>query len=140
MPSNVLSKLARGLSILAIATAGGMSVALAHDYGGPSGYEVSRAEEVVVPAPRYRVDHPHLNVPIENVSLSEPVSYADLNLRSRWGAHVLRTRIRFAASKVCRQLITMYPYGEGTSPQCYREAVAGAMGKANSAIDTARGY
>lgn len=116
----------------------------AQDYGPPpAGYANGPSEQVIVQAPfapTYRVDHPHLNVPIENVSLSLPVQYGDLDLRTREGAHALRMRIREAADTVCGRLIDMYPVGLESDAKCYRDAVATSMARADAAIQDARSY
>ena len=107
------------------------SAASAQDYGpyGP-GYGPPVAtvptDQVIVVAPRYRVDHHSLNTLIENVSLSQPVRTDDLDLRTWQGARELRRRIHRVASNVCGQLIDMYPVGRGQRRHtCYRNAVAG---------------
>ncbi|HKD21794.1 MAG TPA: UrcA family protein [Rhizomicrobium sp.] len=120
----------------------------AQDYGPPpAGYANGPPngpnEQVIVQAPyapTYRVDHPHLNVPIENVSLSLPVHYGDLDLRTREGAHALRMRIRQAVGTVCGQLIDMYPVGVESDAQCFRDALATSMARADAAIQNARSY
>jgi UrcA family protein len=116
----------------------------AQDYGPPqAGYANVPNEQVIVQAPfapTYRVDHPHLNVPLENVSLSLPVHYGDLDLRTREGAHALRMRIREAADTVCGRLIDMYPVGLESDAKCYRDAVATSMARADAAIQNARNY
>jgi len=94
---------------------------------------------VIVIAPRYRTDHFRLNVPIENVSLSQPVRTDDLDLRTFRGARELRRRVHMAADQVCRQLIDEYPVGLNSDATCYRNAVAEAMPQADAAIETARG-
>jgi UrcA family protein len=121
------------------------SAASAQDYGpyGP-GYGPPVAtvptDQVIVIAPRYRVDHHSLNTPIENVSLSQPVRTDDLDLRTWQGARELRRRVHRVASNVCGQLIDMYPVGVDSDATCYRNAVAEAMPRADAAIQTARGY
>jgi UrcA family protein len=119
------------------------SRASAQDYGPPAGYANGPNEQVIVQAPyvpQYRVDHPHLNVPIENVSLSLAVHYGDLDLRTREGARALRMRIREAANTVCGQLIDMYPVGVESDAQCFRDALATSMARADAAIQNARSY
>lgn len=115
----------------------------AQEYPPTAGYANIPNEQVIVRmpfAPRYRVDHPRLNVPLENVALSKPVYYGDLDLRTRGGAHALRTRVREAAYTVCDQLIDMYPVGEETDSQCFRNALSDSMARADAAIQNARSY
>jgi UrcA family protein len=128
---------ALGLMLAAASPAG------AQQYPPTGGYANLGTEEVIVTAPfapRYRVDHNYLNVPLENVALSEPVRYDDLDLRTRDGAHALRMRIRTAVNAVCGQLIDMYPVGEETDSQCYRNALSDSMARADAAIQNARSY
>jgi UrcA family protein len=122
------------------------SGASAQNYGppapyAPSSYATVPADEVIVTAPRYRNDHYKLNVPIENVSLSQPVRTDDLDLRSRQGVRELHRRVRIAADQVCGQLIDAYPVGvDNDDASCYRNAVAEARPRVDAAIQTARGY
>ena len=129
--------LAAGAVGLGLITSSGAS---AQDYGPPAPYATVPTDEVIVTAPRYRNDHNRLNVPIENVSLSQPVRYDDLDLRTRQGAHELRRRVRVVADQVCGQLIDAYPVGVDSDATCYRNAVAEAQPRVDAAIQTARGY
>jgi UrcA family protein len=96
-------------------------------------------EQVIITAPHFFHQQPSLlNTPPENVSLSVPVRYGDLDLRTRAGAHELRDRIRVAADDVCRQLIYAYPTALDPDGGCYRDAVAFAMPRADAAIRDAR--
>jgi UrcA family protein len=114
------------------------SGASAQDYGTP--YATVPTNSVIVTAPRYRHDHNYLNTPPENVSLSLPVRYDDLNLRTREGVRELHRRVHIVAGQVCGQLIDMYPVGVDSDATCYRNAVAEAMPRVDAAIQTARGY
>lgn len=125
---------------LVMASSGASAQNYGPNYGAPAPYATVPADEVIVTAPRYRHDHNRLNVPIENVSLSQPVRTDDLDLRSRQGAQELRRRVHIAADQVCRQLIDAYPVGVDSDATCYRNAVAEAMPRADAAIQTARGY
>jgi len=111
-----------------------------YGYGSPAPYATVPTNEVIVTAPRYRNDHNYLNVPPENVSLSQPVRYDDLDLRSRQGARELRRRVRVVADEVCGRLIDAYPVGVDSDATCYRNAVAEARPRVDAAIQTARGY
>lgn len=136
-------------SVLATASAIGLGLAIsasdasAQGYGygpPPAPYATEQPDSVIVVAPRYRNDHNHLNVPPENVSLSQAVRYDDLDLRSRGGARELRRRVRIVADQVCGQLIDQYPVGVDPDSTCYRNAVAEARPRVDAAIQTARGY
>jgi len=78
--------------------------------------------------------------PIEWVSLSRPVSYRDLDLRTAQGADVLAARIRHAARDACRELDRRHPIAaEGGAP-CYPVAVADAYDQMRGAMARAAGY
>lgn len=113
--------------------------ASAQNYGPPPG---GPDEEITVQAPRFHEEGSglrSLNLPPEKVSLSVPVSYADLDLRTRAGAHELRRRVVHAAYDVCGQLREAYPFHTLTSsPSCLREARDNALSRADSAIDEVR--
>jgi UrcA family protein len=115
--------------------------AQSYGYGPPAPYATVPADEVIVTAPRYRNDHNYLNVPLENVSLSQPVRTDDLNLRTREGVRELHRRVRIVADQICGQLIDQYPVGvDADNRSCYRNAVAEARPRVDAAIQTARGY
>lgn len=59
-------------------------------------------------------------------SVSEPVSYTDLDLSSPQGRAVLHERIRAAAADVCRQLRFRNMTGSAILPSCENDAVAAA--------------
>ena len=111
----------------------------AQDYGSYGGYGPAN-EQIIVNGPRVlHQEHSPLNTPIEGVSLSVPVQYADLDLRTRWGAHELKARIESAAFNVCRELRYQYPASLNPDSFCYKNAVAEAMPQADTAVQTARG-
>jgi UrcA family protein len=105
--------------------------------GAPGAY--SSTEDVIVQAPRYR--HPQrstIGAPIEDVWLSAPVRFDDLDLTTDWGVRKLHTRIFVAARKLCQRLDNRYPVtvSDG-APSCYRQAVNDAMAQADAAVDRA---
>ena len=102
------------------------------------GTNVGGPNEVVVVGPRFHATTSPLNTPPENVSLSQPVSYADLDLRTRRGAHELRARVRIAAAGVCDGLRQTYPYTINPHEPCLRSVLNNAMPKADAAIADAR--
>lgn len=105
-------------------------------YGPPRG-----GEEVIIQAPRYHGPaRSAIGAPIEDVSLSRPVRFDDLDLRTSWGAHALHNRISYTARTLCRRLDFEYPISTSDSPDCYRTAMAYAMEQADDAIARARGY
>ena len=97
-------------------------------------------ERVDVTAPRLH-DEPResvLGAPVGRVSMSEAVSYRDLDLRTASGARRLDERVRFAAQNVCRRLDRMYPITEPGSPSCAQDAIQTGMERADAAIEHVR--
>jgi UrcA family protein len=95
--------------------------------------------EVVVSAPRMRVD-PDPTLRQGRMTESRAVSFADLDLRSRAGAHELRSRVREAADEICGSLADAYPADVADYGTCYRESVRNGLVRANAAITDARHY
>jgi UrcA family protein len=106
------------------------------DYAPASG----PPEEITVYGPRRHQERGDLGAPIQDVALSQPVRFDDLDLRTNWGARELRQRIEYTARVMCQRLDTMYPIKADDSPPCYRAAVDQAMYQADAAIAQARGY
>jgi UrcA family protein len=131
--------------LLSAASAAGFALAAvsaaAQDsgYGQPQAYPAPN-EEVVITAPRAYIERGPLNGPVEKVSLSVPVRFDDLDLRTAWGAHALRSRVRAAAADICSRLNYYYPAAISGDPPCYRQAVFDAMPRAEEAITAARQY
>ena len=97
-------------------------------------------EEVYVYAPRVYVERTSPLGPIEKISLTRPVRYDDLNLRTVRGADELRMRVRTTALDICDQLAVEYPVPQLSGTSCYRSASSEALRRANAAIRDARGY
>jgi len=96
-------------------------------------------ESVTVTSPRLHEEWSNgLQQVPEKASLSEAVSYADLDLTTHDGAHRLRNRVRFAAMRVCRNLADMYPHALAGSEPCYKTALSGGLSRADEAITSER--
>ena len=108
-------------------------------YGNQIAYRDNGPEEITVYAPRHLPDRTYTGIPIENVALSQPVRYDDLDLSTRWGAHRLNVRVHETAQTLCRQLATEYTPVSGSNYDCIRDAVARTQDRVNAAIDRARG-
>ena len=102
-------------------------------YGAPD-------EGVIVVAPHYPPQRSAIGAPIVDVSIARTIHMRDADLRTAWGAHVLRVRIRRLARRLCDRLDTRFPVTADGSPPCYRNAVRDAMYQADRAIANARGY
>jgi UrcA family protein len=114
------------------------NAAMAQDYG----YQNGAPEEVIVVAPDYYAHPPYpsnqLGRPPEQTTLSLPVSYSDLDLTTREGAHELRSRVRDAAHDICGELASRYPVRMAVSEPCYKKAVESGINRAENAIREAR--
>ena len=119
----------------AVLPAKAQNYAYGPDYQGAT---AGGANEVVVISPHFHALTSPLNTPPENVSLSQPVSYADLDLRTWRGARELRTRVRVAAAQICDGLRQIYPYTLNPHEPCFRSVLSGAIPKADEAIADAR--
>lgn len=118
--------------------------ASAQGYDNSGSYYRGPNETVEVYGPPPPRERSAIGAPIENVSVSREVRYDDLDLRTEWGAHVLRARIVRTARAACRELDRRYPssYYPATSdsPPCVEWAVDRAMDQADAAINDARHY
>lgn len=131
----------------AMALGGALGLALvassagAQEYGPPGPGTYGPPEEVIVTPPPYATHRSAIGAPIIDASLSRPVRIDDLDLRTDWGVRELRSRIRYTASTLCRQLDMMYPvsYDGDSNRDCYRDAFARGMAQAHDAIRAARG-
>ncbi|HEX3809180.1 MAG TPA: UrcA family protein [Rhizomicrobium sp.] len=118
--------------------AGAMALTAASANAQDYGYQNGPTEEVQVIAPQLNSGYTPLNGPLEKASLSVPVRYDDLNLRTRRGARELHLRVQAAAQGVCMQLADVYPVQEAQGTSCYKAALQNASVRANEAIDDAR--
>jgi UrcA family protein len=105
----------------------------AYDQGGPP------ENVIVIAPPRTQTDHSSL-APTEITRLSLHVRYDDLDLRTAEGAHELRARVRDAAYDVCGRLVARFPHALPSTPSCFKQALAGGMNRADTAIHEARDY
>lgn len=114
--------------------------ASAQPYGAPA---YGPSEEVYVYGPR-PVERGYSGAPVGYPSISRPVRFDDLDLRTGWGADVLRRRVAITADRLCRTMDAIYPttfYPLKTDGQdCYRKALGDAMVQADMAIARARSY
>jgi UrcA family protein len=120
------------------------SPASAQGYGNDYAYQNGPNEEVIVTGPDYYYHRPYpsnqLGRPPERTTLSLPVSYSDLDLNTRAGAHELRVRVRDAARDICDDLASRYPIRMANSEPCYKKAVESGTNRAENAIHEVRYY
>jgi UrcA family protein len=100
-------------------------------------------EEIRIMAPgeaeRKIVGRTSIGAPIEVISLSRPVSYADLDLRRQADAAELEKRISDAAKATCKQLDATYPESSlyqsiPADQDCFKTATSKAMAMAKLVI------
>jgi UrcA family protein len=103
-------------------------------------------ESIVVVAP-HKVTHKTVGttgtgVPIEEVSFSQTVGFADLDLGTPAGVAALRQRVTATANESCAQLDRIYPdeidVALPFNKTCQQAAVAAAMPQVNAVIRTTR--
>jgi UrcA family protein len=108
-----------------------------YNYGSP--YNYGPSENVIVVAPRLRIETQPLNGTLGRAWLSTDVRYDDLDIATRAGANELRGRIWRAANEVCDRLADAYPVRELTSDRgCLRGAYENGMVRAYGVINNAR--
>ena len=79
-----------------------------------------------------------LGAPYKTVSMSEAVSYRDLDLRTDEGADRLNARVRIAARSVCNRLDHMYPISDDSDASCMQGAIATGQERADAAVNHVR--
>lgn len=79
-----------------------------------------------------------IGAPIDRVTLTRRVSYADLDLTTYAGAMKLEKRVHTAARAACAQLDDLYPLEERRAPACIGRTVAAASRQVKAAIARAQ--
>lgn len=79
-----------------------------------------------------------IGAPIEQVTVTHRVSYADLDLATQAGAAALETRVKETALAACKQLDQLYPLEAKNERECASTTVAQASHQVESAIAAAR--
>jgi len=102
----------------------------ASDYGYDTAAEVGG----VVVTPDYRYGRTENGIPTQRVYASRVVPIDDLDLSTRWGVHVLHSRVARAATDACDQLDNMWTQGlypvDGSDGDCRARAIRHAMADA----------
>jgi len=128
MNTNILARQTLRLVLLAI----GIAIA-----GGPVVAQEVSEITVVAPRPVTRVvGRTSSGVPVELVTLTRHVSYADLDLAKSADAAALEARVNDTAKEACKQLDTLYPL-RSSDPECFKKAVDGAMVQVKAAVAAA---
>ena len=80
---------------------------------------------------------PTTDQPIQVFTLSHPVGYSDLDLRTYAGVKTLEKRVQDSAKAACRELNAKFPLDPRESSSCARRARSGAMVQVRAAIAAA---
>ena len=83
------------------------------------------------------VGHSPNLAPINAISLSYRVSYADLDLGTKAGAAALEKRVQDAAMAACREITRLYPLATPDDKACAGKAIDEAMVKVHEAVAAA---
>lgn len=78
-----------------------------------------------------------IGAPIEEVTLTHHVSFADLDIATHTGAVALKRRVEQTAHAACRQLEKLYPKSGESQKTCVRHAIADATRQIDRAVDAA---
>lgn len=71
------------------------------------------------------------------ISISQRVSYADLNLATVSGAQEMEARVRNTAKALCEKLEQRYPLSGNNAETCVKNAVSKGMADVRIAIEAA---
>ena len=78
-----------------------------------------------------------VGAPVDRVTLTHQVSYADLDLTTRAGETELHRRIAETARFACEQIERLYPAQSESVARCTRGAIEDASSQVTAAIDSA---
>jgi UrcA family protein len=78
-----------------------------------------------------------VGAPVDRVTLTHQVSYADLDLTTRAGETELHRRIAETARFACEQIERLYPAQTESLARCTRGAIEDASSQVTAAIDSA---
>ena len=73
----------------------------------------------------------------ELVSISQRVSYADLNLATASGSREMEARVRNTAKALCQKLEEKYPFSSTTVDSCVRSTVEKGLADVRTATEAA---
>jgi UrcA family protein len=96
--------------------------------------------EVTVSAARETkivVGHSAIGAPVEQITVTRRVSYADLDLASKSGADALEKRVNETAKSSCEDLDKHYPLETSTAGDCTNAAIKLAMVQVREAVSAA---
>jgi UrcA family protein len=139
MASAITSRILRGSLVSAVAALGlSFTAAQAQPYYDQPDSYTPYADGVTVYAHPYRQERAPNGAPIETVQVARVVDVSDLDLDTGYGRHIMRERVRRAATDACHQLDLMPGYvpASGESDvDCYHRAVDDALANAPTGVD-----
>ena len=137
MTSALTSRILRGSLISAVVALGlSFTAAQAQPYYADEPDAYSYAPGVTVTAP-HRERAPN-GAPIETVRVTRVVDVSDLDLGTGYGRHIMRERVRRAATDACHQLDMtpgFVPTADENDVDCYHRAVSDALANAPTGVD-----
>ncbi len=128
--TQIAAIVAAGLSCLALANP---CAAQDNGFSESPQYASASPEEVIV---RPRPTRNTIGAPMEDITLSQAVSYSDLDLPTVEGNIAFRHRVSDAAYSVCNRLEMRYPVGAPDKDGCYRAAMRRVTPQVDEAIHT----
>jgi len=136
-------------SCAALAAAGALVGALTIPTGSAAAQTTyTTREEITITPPSVQhrtIGRSATGIPVEEMSLSRPVDYSDLDL-SRWDdVQILNDRVRQAAYIACGELNrqypeTLYPSYQSSDRDCVARATNEGIAQARWAVANWRGY
>ncbi|MDE2052395.1 MAG: UrcA family protein [Gammaproteobacteria bacterium] len=84
------------------------------------------------------IGHSSSGIPMEQVTITHRVSYADLDLATQAGAAELQRRVKETARAACKQLDELYPLEVKNASECTKMSVAQASTQVEKAIAASR--
>jgi UrcA family protein len=119
------------LAMFGFALAGGVAAA-------EPPVEVTAAEVTVEAArPTTTVERSYTGTPVELITLTRHVRFADLDLTTHAGAVELEKRVNDSANAACTKLDTLYPLTAKQSAGCTKKSADNAMVQVRAAIAAA---
>jgi UrcA family protein len=130
MKRNIIASDLVRLAVAAAAAAMVTTMAIAEQ---PEGVTVEAVRQANV------VGRTSSGVPIEQITLTRKVSFADLNLKTQAGAAELEKRVKDTAKSACDELDTLYPLTKSVAETatCVKKSTDDAMVMVRRAIAVA---
>lgn len=89
------------------------------------------------PEPAFVVSSSRPGASEQLISISQRVSYADLNLTTTSGSREMEERVKSTAKTLCEKLEQAYPFSGNSAETCFRNSVSKGMADVRVAIAAA---